>query len=63
MVNGLKVAVGLLLVTAIPGPAHAQHAVPAAKMPGMCEEWCFSISYPGGYTGYACGTGWDIFGD
>lgn len=62
MLARLRWSFALLLLPLAARPAHAQFT--AQQMdPGICDEWCFEISYPGGYHGYACESGFSWLGE
>ena len=47
----------------VTSPVHAQRVAAQQTVANVCDEWCFEISYPGGYRGYACESGYEEYGD
>jgi hypothetical protein len=57
------IVVGLLASLTITTKARAQGVTAQATAVGLCDEWCFHISYEDGSKGNACESNWPEFGD
>jgi hypothetical protein len=57
-----RIALVVLLMTVGTAGTVAAQTASTQQTSWLCDSWCVRISYPGGYSGYACESGFPEYG-